>query len=106
MAKQLTLRKKQQIKPEEESDFTNREIKLLKELLIEKTEQMQQIIKDQAKEFYETKAEIQKREEAWQLEKGLLIKDLTDTLKIINQLKVEQVRLEEQKNEEIRRLKE
>ncbi|CAH1440995.1 unnamed protein product [Lactuca virosa] len=67
---------------------------------------MQQMIKDQAKEFYETKAEIQKREEAWQLEKGLLTKDLTDTLKIIDQLKAEQVRLEEQKNEEIRRLKE
>ncbi|CAH1414763.1 unnamed protein product [Lactuca virosa] len=106
LGKTVNVKKKQQIKPEEESDFTNREIKLLKELLKEKTEQMQQMIKDQAKEFYETKAEIQKREEAWQLEKGLLTKDLTDTLKIIDQLKAEQVRLEEQKNEEIRRLKE
>ncbi|GJY54913.1 RNA-directed DNA polymerase [Tanacetum coccineum] len=40
-------------------------------------------------------------------EKGgsLLVKDLTDALKIIDQLKIEQIRLEEQKDEEIRKLK-
>ncbi|GKC10157.1 hypothetical protein Tco_1001767 [Tanacetum coccineum] len=44
-------------------------------------------------------------EELWKLEKSLLLNDLTDALKIIDQLKIEQVSLEEQKDEEIRKLK-
>ncbi|GJW50872.1 hypothetical protein Tco_0092223 [Tanacetum coccineum] len=37
--------------------------------------------------------------------KVCLLKDLTDALKIIDQLKTEQIRFEEQKDEEIRKLK-
>ncbi|GJX55742.1 Orf y [Tanacetum coccineum] len=48
---------------------------------------------------------MQRKEELWQSEKSLLVKDLTDALKIIEQLKIEQIRLEEQKDEEIRKLK-
>nr|GEV01958.1 RNA-directed DNA polymerase [Tanacetum cinerariifolium] len=48
---------------------------------------------------------IMRKEELWQSEKSLLVKDLTDALKIINQLKIEQIRLEEQKDEEIKKLK-
>ncbi|GKA29581.1 RNA-directed DNA polymerase [Tanacetum coccineum] len=44
-------------------------------------------------------------EELWKSEKSLLVKDLTDSLKIIDQLKTEQIRFEEQKDEEIRKLK-
>ncbi|GJX41049.1 Orf y [Tanacetum coccineum] len=47
----------------------------------------------------------ERKEELWQSEKSLLVKDLTDPLKIINQLKTEQIRFEEQKDEEIRKLK-
>ncbi|GKB21383.1 hypothetical protein Tco_0855306, partial [Tanacetum coccineum] len=55
-------------KQEEEKDFNSNEVKLLKELLKEKTDQVQQIIRDQAKEYYENKTDIQKKEELWQLE--------------------------------------
>ncbi|GJZ59695.1 Orf y [Tanacetum coccineum] len=48
---------------------------------------------------------MQRKEELWQSEKSLLVKDLTDALKIIDQLKTEQIRLKEQKDEEIRKLK-
>ena len=71
-------------KPEEEKDFGSQEVKLFKEILKEKTEQVQQMIRDQAKEYYENKADMQKKEEAWQLEKSLLVKDLTEALKIID----------------------
>nr|GEV70892.1 SH3 domain-containing protein 1 isoform X1 [Tanacetum cinerariifolium] len=74
---------------------------------LKKTEQVQQMIKDQAKEYYENKAVMQKQEELWQTERSLLVRDITDALKIIDQLKVEQMKLEEVqfKDEEIRRLK-
>ncbi|GKG27028.1 hypothetical protein Tco_0402731, partial [Tanacetum coccineum] len=71
----------------------------------EKTEQVQQIIKDQAKQYYQNKAVIQKKEEIWQSKESLLVRDLTDALKIIDQLIIEKERLEEQKDEEIRELK-
>ncbi|GKC07515.1 Orf y, partial [Tanacetum coccineum] len=90
---------------EEENDFNSNEVKLLKELLKEKSEQVQQMIKDQAKEYYENKAAMQKKEEIWQLKESLLVRDLTDALKIIDQLKIEKERLDEQKDEEIRKLK-
>ncbi|GKD98291.1 hypothetical protein Tco_1382188 [Tanacetum coccineum] len=77
-------------------------VSLLKEIFKEKTEQVQQMIKDQAKEYYENRATMQKKEEPWQSEKRLLVKDLTNALKIIDQLKIEQIRLKEQKDEEIR----
>ncbi|GKD69953.1 hypothetical protein Tco_1324043 [Tanacetum coccineum] len=80
-------------------------VSLLKELLKEKTEQVQQMIKDQAKEYYENRSTMQKKEELWQSKKSLLVKDLTNALMIIHQLKIEQIRLEEQKDEEIRMLK-
>ncbi|GJW44466.1 hypothetical protein Tco_0073265 [Tanacetum coccineum] len=91
--------------PEEEKDFNNNEVKLLKELLKEKTEQVQQMIRDQAKEYYENKAAIQKKEEIWQSKESLLVRDLTNDLKIIDQLRIEKKRLEEQKYKEIRELK-
>ncbi|GKE88183.1 hypothetical protein Tco_1565658 [Tanacetum coccineum] len=90
---------------EEEKDFNSNEVKLLKELLKEKTEQVQQMIRDQAKEYYENKAAIQKKEEIWQSKESLLIRDLIDALKIIEELRIEKKRLEEQKDEEIRELK-
>ncbi|GJY36791.1 hypothetical protein Tco_0422169 [Tanacetum coccineum] len=55
--------------------------KVLKELLQEKTEQVQQMIKDQAKEYYENRAIMQRKH------------------------KTEQIKFEEQKDEEIRKLK-
>ncbi|GKB66240.1 Orf y, partial [Tanacetum coccineum] len=88
-----------------EKDFNSNEVRLLKELLKEKTEQVQQIIKDQAKEYYENRAIIQRKEELWPSKKSLLEKDLRDALKIIDQLNIEQIRFEEQKDEEIRKLK-
>ncbi|GJY85701.1 hypothetical protein Tco_0499727 [Tanacetum coccineum] len=81
-----------------EKDFNNNEVKLLKELLKEKTEQVQQMIRDQAKEYYENKAAMQKKEEIWQSKESLLVRDLTDALKIIDQLIIEKERLEEQKD--------
>ncbi|GKD69640.1 Orf y, partial [Tanacetum coccineum] len=51
------------------------------------------------------KAAMQKKEEIWQLKESLLVRDLTDALKIIDQLRLEKERLEEQKDEEIRELK-
>ncbi|GKG02348.1 hypothetical protein Tco_0309984, partial [Tanacetum coccineum] len=62
------------------------------------------MIKDQAIEYYEGKIAMQKKDELWQSERSLLVRDLTDALKIIDQLKAEQIRLEEQKDEEIRKL--
>nr|GFA95452.1 TPA: orf y [Tanacetum cinerariifolium] len=92
-------------KPEEEKDFSSNEVRLLKELLKEKTEQVQQMIRDQAKEYYESKIAIKEKEELWQTKKSLLVRDLTDALKIIDQLKAEQMKLKEEKDEEIRMLK-
>ncbi|GJU44590.1 Orf y [Tanacetum coccineum] len=105
LGKIVNVKGKQPQKLEEEKDFSSNEVKLLKELLKEKTEQVQQIIKDQAKEYNENKVAIQKKEELWQSKESLLIRDLTDALKIIEQLNAEQIRLEEQKDEEIRELK-
>ncbi|GKC62394.1 Orf y [Tanacetum coccineum] len=109
--------KRKQPQKQEEKDFNSNEVKLLKELLNEKTEQVQQMIRDQAKEYYENKAAMQKKEEIWQSKESLLVRDLTDALKIIDQLRIEKERLEElriektkleeQKDEEIKeRLKE
>nr|GEZ27620.1 TPA: orf y [Tanacetum cinerariifolium] len=78
--------------------------------------QVQQMIRDQAKEYYESKAVMQKQEELWQSKESLLVRDLTNALKIIEQLRIEKEsleeqkdiekeRLEEQKDEEIRKLK-
>ncbi|GKD53515.1 RNA-directed DNA polymerase, partial [Tanacetum coccineum] len=102
-------------KQEEEKDFNSNEVKLLKELLKEKTDQVQQMIRDQAKEYYEEKAAMQKKEEIWQSKEGSLVRDISDALKIIDQLRIEKEelgeliiekkRLEEQKDEEIRKLK-
>nr|GEW25615.1 hypothetical protein [Tanacetum cinerariifolium] len=105
LGKTVNVKRKQQHKPEEEKDFSSNEVRLLKELLKEKTKQVQQMIKDQAKEYYEGKIAIKENEELWQTERILLVRDLTDALKIINQLKVEQMRLEEKKDEEIEKLK-
>ncbi|GJT19075.1 Orf y [Tanacetum coccineum] len=105
LGKTVKVKGKQPHKPEEEKDFHSNEVRLLKELLKEKTEQVQQMIKDQAKEYYENRAIMQRKEELWQSEKSLLIKDLTDALKIIDQLKTEQIKFKEQKDEEIRKLK-
>ncbi|GJW64469.1 hypothetical protein Tco_0116353 [Tanacetum coccineum] len=76
LGKTVNVKGKQPQKSEEEKDFNNNEVKLLKELLKEKTEQVQQMIRDQAKEYYENKAAI-----------------------------IEKERLEEQKDEEKRELK-
>ncbi|GJR13838.1 Orf y [Tanacetum coccineum] len=103
--KTVNVKRKQPQKSEEEKDFNSNEVKLLKELLKEKSEQVQQMIRDQAKEYYENKAAMQKKEEIWQSKESLLVRDLTDALKIIDQLRIEKERLEEQKHEEIRKLK-
>nr|GFA27391.1 TPA: orf y [Tanacetum cinerariifolium] len=71
----------------------------------EKTEQVQQMISDQAKEYYESKIDIKEKEELWQTKRTLLVRDLTDALKIIDQLKAKQMRLRAEKDEEIRTLK-
>ncbi|GJY82277.1 Orf y [Tanacetum coccineum] len=125
LGKTVNVKRKQPQKQEEEKDFNSNEVKLLKELLKEKTDQVQQMIRDQAKEYYENKAAMEKREEIWQSKESLLVRDLTDALKIIDQLKIEKERLEElriekesleelriekkrleeQKDEEIRELK-
>ncbi|GKC26563.1 hypothetical protein Tco_1033857 [Tanacetum coccineum] len=97
LGKTINVKGKHLQKPEEKKDVSSNEVKLLKELLKEKTEQVQQMIKYQAKEYYESKAAIQKKEELWQSKENLLIKDLTDALKIIDQLKAEKERLKEQK---------
>ncbi|GJR57813.1 Orf y [Tanacetum coccineum] len=82
--KELPTQRKQLHKPEEEKYFSSNEVRLLKELLKENTEQVQQMMKDQAKEYYKNRATMQKKEELWQSEKSLLVKDLTDALKIID----------------------
>ncbi|GKA88517.1 Orf y [Tanacetum coccineum] len=115
LGKTVNVKRKQPQKQEEEKDFNSNEVKLLKELLKEKTEQVQQMIRDQAKEYYENKAAMQKKEEIWQSKESLLVRDLTDALKIIDQLRIEKEsleelrlekeKLEEQKDEEIRELK-
>nr|GEZ77529.1 RNA-directed DNA polymerase [Tanacetum cinerariifolium] len=105
LGKTVNVKRKQQHKPEKEKDFSSNEVRLLKELLKEKTEQVQQMIIDLAKEYYESKIAIKEKEELWQTERSLLVRDLTDALKIIDQLKAEQIKLEEEKGEEIRRLK-
>ncbi|GJZ32979.1 hypothetical protein Tco_0578415 [Tanacetum coccineum] len=105
LGKIVNIKGKQPHKPEEEKYFHSNEVRLLKELLKEKAKQVEQMIKDQAKEYYENRTIIQRQEELWQSKKSLLVKDLTDALKIIDQLKTKQIRLEEQKDEEIRKLK-
>nr|GEV23630.1 putative reverse transcriptase domain-containing protein [Tanacetum cinerariifolium] len=105
LGKIVNVKRKQQHKPEEENDFSSNEVRLLKELLKEKTEQVQQMIRDQAKEYYEGKIAIKEKEELWKTERSLLVRNLIDALKIIDQLKAEQMRLKEEKDEEIKRLK-
>nr|GEW25617.1 TPA: orf y [Tanacetum cinerariifolium] len=105
LGKTVNVKRKQQHKPKVEKDFSSNEVRLLKELLKEKTEQVQQMIKDQAKEYYEGKIAIKEKEELWQTERSLLVRDLTDALKIIDHLKVEQIRLEKKKDGEIKKLK-
>ncbi|GJZ75944.1 Orf y [Tanacetum coccineum] len=103
--KTVNVKRKQPQKSEEEKDFNRNEVKLLKELLKEKSEQVQQMIRDQAKEYYENKVAMQKKEEN-NASKELLVRNLIkDALKIIDQLRIEKERLEEQKDEEIRKLK-
>nr|GEU52445.1 hypothetical protein AMTR_s00071p00160240 [Tanacetum cinerariifolium] len=63
LGKTVNVKRKQQQKSEEEKDFSNNEVRLLKELLKEKTEQVQQMIRDQAKEYYEGKIAMQENEE-------------------------------------------
>nr|GEX31314.1 RNA-directed DNA polymerase [Tanacetum cinerariifolium] len=101
----VNVKGKQPQKLEEEKNFSNGEVKLLKELLKEKTKQVQQMIRDQAKEYYEKKVVIQKQKELWQSKESLLIRDLTKALKTIDQLRIEKERLEEQKDEEIKKIK-
>ncbi|GJV64772.1 hypothetical protein Tco_1475600 [Tanacetum coccineum] len=84
-SKVFNVKRKQPHKPKEEKDCSSNEVRLLKELLKEKTEH--------------------KKEELWLSERSLLVRDVTDALKIIDQLKTKQIRLEEQKDEEIRNLK-
>nr|GFB15768.1 TPA: orf y [Tanacetum cinerariifolium] len=72
LGKTVNVKRKQQHKPEEEKDFSSNEVRLLKELLKEKTEQVQQMIKDQAKEYYESKITIKEKEALWQTERSLL----------------------------------
>nr|GFB35602.1 TPA: orf y [Tanacetum cinerariifolium] len=60
---------------------------------------------DQVKEYYEGKIAIKEKEELWQTERSLLVRDLTDALKIINQLKAKRMKFEEEKDKEIKRLK-
>ncbi|GKA19197.1 hypothetical protein Tco_0699112 [Tanacetum coccineum] len=55
LGKTVNVKGKQPHKPEEEKDFSSNEVRLLKELLKKKTEQVQQMIRDQAKEYYETR---------------------------------------------------
>ncbi|GJV73451.1 Orf y [Tanacetum coccineum] len=116
-SKTVNVKRKQPQKQEEEKNFNSNsnEVNLLKELLKEKTEQVQQMIRDQAKEYYEEKAAMQKKEEIWQLKESSLVRDISDALKIIDQLRIEKEgleeliiekkRLEEQKDEEIRNSK-
>ncbi|GJZ49611.1 hypothetical protein Tco_0603801 [Tanacetum coccineum] len=63
LGKTVNVKGKQPHKPEEEKDFSSNEVRLLKELLKKKTEQVQQMIKDQAKEYYENRAIMQRKEE-------------------------------------------
>ncbi|GKF43787.1 RNA-directed DNA polymerase, partial [Tanacetum coccineum] len=65
LGKIVNVKGKQPHKPKEEKDFNGNEVRLLKELLKEKTKQVQQMIKDQAKEYYENRAIIQRKEELW-----------------------------------------
>ncbi|GJX14306.1 Orf y [Tanacetum coccineum] len=69
---QINVKGKQPHKPEEETDFSSNEVRLLKELLKEKIEQVQQMIKDQAVEYYKGKIVMKKKEELWQSERSLL----------------------------------
>nr|GEV55788.1 hypothetical protein [Tanacetum cinerariifolium] len=95
LVKIVNVKGKQPQKLEEEKDFSSNEVKFLKELLKEKTKQVQQMIRDQAKEYHENKFAVQKKEELWQSKESLLIRDLTDAFKLIEQLNTEQIRLEE-----------
>nr|GEU43913.1 TPA: orf y [Tanacetum cinerariifolium] len=69
--KSFNVKRNQQHKPKEEKDFSSNEVKLLKELLKEKTEQVQQMIRDQAKEYYEGKISMREKEELWQTKRSL-----------------------------------
>ncbi|GKE92311.1 hypothetical protein Tco_1573406, partial [Tanacetum coccineum] len=112
LGKTVNVKRKQPQKSKEEKDFSNNKVKLLKELLKEKIEQVQQMIRDQAKEYYKKKAAMQKKEEIWQSKESLLVRDLTDALdqlriekERLEESGIEKKRLEEQKDEEIRKLK-
>nr|GFC29553.1 hypothetical protein LSAT_5X175041 [Tanacetum cinerariifolium] len=72
LGKTVNVKRKQQHKREEEKDFSSNEVRLLKELLKEKIQQVQQMIRDQAKEYYESKIAIKEKEELWQTERSLL----------------------------------
>nr|GEX15165.1 retrotransposon protein, putative, Ty3-gypsy subclass [Tanacetum cinerariifolium] len=72
---------------------------------IEEDYDSHQAFMDQAKEYYKGKIVMQDKEELCQTKRSLLVSDLTNALKIIDQLKAEQMRLEVKKNEEIKMLK-
>ncbi|GJU57303.1 RNA-directed DNA polymerase [Tanacetum coccineum] len=95
LGKTVNVKRKQPQKLEEEKDFNSNEVKLLKELLKEKKEQVQQMIRDQAKEYYENKAAIQKKEEIWhsELDKGKLE---NKKMKEIRELKAQLQKKEEE----------
>ncbi|GJW99628.1 Orf y [Tanacetum coccineum] len=60
LGKTVNVKRKQPQKQEEEKDFNSNEVKLLKELLKEKTDQVQQMIRDQPR-VYENKAAMEKK---------------------------------------------
>ncbi|GJS84022.1 hypothetical protein Tco_0750563 [Tanacetum coccineum] len=105
LTKQLMSKENKQPQKTDEARRTSiqpvNEVNLLKELLKEKTEQVQQMIRDQAKEYYENQAAMQKKEEIWQSKESSLVRDISDALKIIDQLRIEKEGLDEQKDEEI-----
>ncbi|GKC87074.1 hypothetical protein Tco_1147723, partial [Tanacetum coccineum] len=71
LGKTVNVKRKQPQKLEEEKDFNSNEVKLLKELLKEKTEQVQQMIRDQAKELEKERLEEQKDKEIRELKAQL-----------------------------------
>ncbi|GKD70991.1 hypothetical protein Tco_1325081 [Tanacetum coccineum] len=75
LGKTVNFKRKQPQKQQEEKDFNSNEVELLKELLKEKTKQVQLMIRNQAKEYYENKAAMQKKEEIWQSKESLLTKE-------------------------------
>ncbi|GJS16869.1 Orf y [Tanacetum coccineum] len=80
LGKTVNVKGKQPHKPKEEKDFNSFEVRFLKELLKENTEQVQQMIKDQAKEYYENRAIIQRKEELFEEQKDEEIRKLKTQL--------------------------